>query len=58
MIEFERVYIKIEKPTIRQRIMIIITNFLLWLIIKLFKDDKDKMISEMKDVIINAYKTL
>lgn len=58
MDEFKRVYIKMGKPTIRQKIVIVTANFLLWLIVKFFKDDKDKMIAEMKDVIINAYKAL
>lgn len=58
MDELKNVYIKMDKPNIRQRIVIVTANFLLWLIVKLFKDDKDKMIAEMKDVIINAYKAL
>lgn len=47
-----------ENPNLRQRFVIVSANFLLWLIVKLFKDDEKKMVDEMKDVITNAYKAL
>jgi len=58
MNEIKSISIKIEKPTFRQRIIIITANLMLWLIVKFFKDDEDKMKSEMKDIIISAYKSL
>ena len=58
MKDLRSIYIKIEKPNLRQKVIIMISNFHLWLVIKLFKDDEQKMKTEMKDIIINAYKAL
>ncbi|MFA6570305.1 MAG: hypothetical protein WCT77_03635 [Bacteroidota bacterium] len=58
MKDLKSVYIKMENPNLRQRFVIVSANFLLWLIVKLFKDDEKKMVDEMKDVITNAYKAL
>ena len=52
------IYIKFENPNLRQRFVIIIANFLLWIIIKIFKDDEKKMTDEIKDVISSAYKAI
>lgn len=58
MKDLKNVYIKMENPNLRQRFVIVSANFLLWLIIKFFKDDEKKMVDEMKDVITSAYKSL
>lgn len=58
MKDLKNVYIKMENPNLRQRFVIVSANFLLWLIIKIFKDDEKKMVDEMKDVITSAYKYL
>ncbi len=58
MKDLKSVYIKMENPNLRQRFVIVSANFLLWLIVKLFKDDEKKMVDEMKDVITSAYKAL
>ena len=58
MKDLKSVYIKMENPNLRQRFVIVSANFLLWLIVKLFKDNEKKMVDEMKDVITSAYKTL
>tara|TARA_R110000823_G_C15516672_1_gene455043 strand:- start:40 stop:207 length:168 start_codon:yes stop_codon:yes gene_type:complete len=54
----KRIYIEINNPNIRQRFVILSANFLLWLIVKLFKDDEKKMSAEVKDVIASAYNSL
>ena len=58
MKDLKSVYIKMENPNLRQRFVIVSANSLLWLIVKLFKDDEKKMVDEMKDVITSAYKAL
>lgn len=58
MKNLENVYLKMENANLRQRFVIITANFLLWLIINVFKHDEKKMQEEIKDVIINAYKVL
>ena len=58
MDKLKSVYIKMDNPNIRQRIIIVTANFLLWLIVKLFSEDEDKMTAEMKDVVLNAYNAL
>jgi len=58
MKDLKSVYIKMENPNLRQRFVIVSANFLLWLIVKLFKDDEKKMVDEMEDVITSAYKAL
>lgn len=50
--------IYIEKPNIRQRLIMITANFLLWLISKLFNDDFDKYKEESKEVIIEARRAI
>ena len=58
MKNLKSIYIKIEKPNFRQRFIIVSANLLLWMILKFFKDDEEKMKFEIKDVIINACKVL
>ena len=47
----ESVRMKITNPNLRQRIIIIRTNFLLWLIVKFNKNNEQKM----KEVVISAF---
>ena len=58
MKDIKSIYIKIENPNLRQRFVIVSANFLLWLIVKLLKDDEKKMVDKMKYVITSAYKAL
>lgn len=58
MKSFKNVYIKMENPNLRQRFVIVSSNFLLWLIVKIFKEDEKKMVEEIKDVITSAYEAL
>ena len=58
MENLKSVYIKIKNPNLKQKIIIITANFMLWLVVKLFEDDKEKMKNEIKDIIIETYKAL
>lgn len=55
MKNLKNVKIKMENPSWKQRIVLASANFLLWLIVRIFKDNEKKMKDEMKDVITSAY---
>ena len=58
MKNLKSVSIKIENPSLRQRYIIITTNFLLWLIIKIFRNDENKMAKQIRGLIKSACKDL
>ena len=58
MKDLKSIYIVMDNPNLRQRFVIVTANFLLWLCLKLFKEDEKKLKEEIKDVILNAYKSL
>jgi hypothetical protein len=55
---FKSIKIKIKNPSWRQRFVIITANFLIWTIIRVFKNDEKKMKDEIKDIIKLALDTL
>jgi hypothetical protein len=48
------IYLMMDNPTLKQRLVIMIANLLLWLIITFFSYDKDKI----KKVVMNVRKFL
>ena len=50
--------IKVENPNLRQRVIVITANWLLWLLSKLYPDDPEFVKKEAKDIIIDAYKAI
>ncbi len=50
--------IQVEKPTLRQRFIVMTTNWLLWLLFKLYSDDPEFVEKESKDIIISAIKAM
>ena len=58
MSEIKKIRVEIENPTWRQRVVMAIGNFLLYLIPIVFKGDKKRMEKEIKEVGIEMIKTL
>lgn len=52
------IYIKVENPTLWQRFVVVSANLLLWLAIKLYGDDEEKLRSEVSNIIISAREAL
>ena len=48
--------IHVDNPSIRQRWIILVSNFTLWLLSKFF--DGDELESEIKDVILLSYRAI
>lgn len=54
----KEVKIKIQNPTLRQKIIVVSANFLLKLIIILFRNNQSKRDTELKEVLTAAIKSL
>ena len=49
--KIKSMFVYIENPTVRQWILIMCANFVLWLICRLFKNDDKRKIKETKEVV-------
>jgi hypothetical protein len=58
MNDLKNARIKLVTSSWRVRIVVILTNFLLWLAPKLLKHDPEKMEREIEDVLKTGIKTL
>jgi len=50
--------IEVENPTLRQRVIVMTANWLLWLLFKLYSLEPEILEKESKDIIINAIKAI
>jgi len=50
--------IQVENPTLRQRLIVMTANWLLWLLFKLYSGDPEFVEKESKDIIISAIEAI
>ncbi len=53
-----RLKIEVENPNLRQRVIVITANWLLWLLSKMHPPESEFVKEEAKDIIIDAYKAI
>lgn len=58
MVKYRSIKIKVDNCTVRQKLIVCTYNYLLWLAIRLFKNDEQRQEKEIKELIKTCYDLL